>query len=569
MKSLKVKLVSIVSAFILALSLLVVGVWAVGQSQTITMEGSVNFNVADKSLYVKDVRMQESMASQPYSLKEGGEFIPGFINTSFSMDLGDFVNNYGSFALYFDIINTREEQTGETVAYSIEQITTPSNATASVTVLDTNGKGTSKIPEGTVKPSEITSETPISATIKLIITSTPSTQVDLSEITITIIQFIPEVYDYFDFEVDEQTKTATLTSFNESLVEGKTDIVIPASISKNIEEQWIEGNAYTVESIGEFVFQGCTGLTSITLPSSLTSVGNFAFEGCDSLTNIDLSNCKSLTSIGERAFSFCRGLTTVELAQCTDLTSIEPYAFDNCWGLENITLPSSVTSIGVGTFSSCTSLTSITLPEGLASIGDYAFQACSSLTSITLPEGLISIGDGTFDACSGLTGTVTIPASVNEIGANPFRSCNNLEGIAVESGNSEYYIEGNCLIEESTKTLITGLKNSTIPSDIKIIVDYAFFDCDGLTSITLPSSLTSIGESAFRDCDGLKEVIIDSKYVYTNATSKTACGDLFSNSSITTVKVLTRLVQENHAYINSTNFPNEIRIEGEYTVYSK
>ena len=382
MKSLKVKLVSIVSAFILALSLLIVGVWAVGQSQTITMEGSVNFNVADKSLYVKDVRMQEDNNSTPYSLIDQDKFMPGYINGNFNMNLGDFTNDYGTFALYFDIINTMDESTGETFAYTVDPPTQPSNGTATITILDNNGDTIDRIPQGTVKPSQISDSTQASATIKLTIASTSSSQVDLSEIIITINQVPPEVYTIFDFEVDEQTKTATLISFNESLAEGKTDIVIPASISKNAEEQWMEGNTYTVESIGEFAFQGCTSLTRINFPSSLESIGESAFYGCYGLTSIDLSGCKNLISIGNSAFSTCSALTgDLDLSECINLISIGDGAFGMC-GLTSITFPSSLISIGDSAFNFCSGLTSITLPSSLTSIGRGAFQNCLKLSSI-------------------------------------------------------------------------------------------------------------------------------------------------------------------------------------------
>lgn len=73
--------------FVVALALLIVGVWAVGETQTITMQGSVNFEIADKSLYVQDVRIQEDNNSSPYSLEEQGKFMPGYINGNFDMDL--------------------------------------------------------------------------------------------------------------------------------------------------------------------------------------------------------------------------------------------------------------------------------------------------------------------------------------------------------------------------------------------------------------------------------------------------------------------------------------------------
>ena len=121
-------------------------------------------------------------------------------------------------------------------------------------------------------------------------------------------------------------------------------------------------------------------------------------------------------------------------------------------------------------------------------------------------------------------------------------------------------------------TLLLGCNNSVIPNDIKAIGNYAFSGCSGLTSVDLSgcTSLTSIGSYAFSGCSNLTEVIIDSEYVYTSATSASACGRLLQNA--TTIKVLTSLVSDSHAYINSTNFPSVTTevIDGKsYTVYSK
>ena len=550
--------------FVVALALLIVGVWAIGETQTITMNGSVNFEIADKSLYVKDVCMQEDNNSAPYSLKDQDRFMPGFINGNFDMNLGDFTNNYGAFALYFDIINTMDETTSETFAYTVEQPTAPSGTTVDVSILGSDGTTLEQIPQGTVKPSEISDSTLVTATIKLTIAST-SSSVDLSGITITINQVVPEVYDYFTFEVNGDRKTVTLTDYDSSLSDN-TDIVIPATVSQNSSGEWIEGNTYTVTaitdgSVNSGVFYD-SGITSVTFPSSLTSIGMSAFSGCDRLTGeLNLSGCTSLTSIGNYAFYQCSGLTSVDLSGCTSLTSIGDDAFNGCSGLKgelnlgectsltsigsrafyrcsgltgelnlgecksltsigisafygcsgltgelNLGECTSLTSIGSSAFQNCSGLTSISLPSSLTSIGNYAFDGCNGLTGeldLSNCTSLTSIGDGAFESCSGLTGTVTIPASVTSIGDNPFAECGNIEGIVVEEGNGEYYIEENCLIENSTKTLITGFNNSIIPNDIKVIGGFAFFRCSRLTSMTLPESLISIENNAFGNCVGL------------------------------------------------------------------
>ena len=57
------------------------------------------------------------------------------------------------------------------------------------------------------------------------------------------------------------------------------------------------------------IFYGCSGLTSVTIPNSVTSIGSFAFGGCSGLTSVTIPN--SVTSIGSFAFEGCSGLTSI------------------------------------------------------------------------------------------------------------------------------------------------------------------------------------------------------------------------------------------------------------------
>ncbi len=387
-----------------------------------------------------------------------------------------------------------------------------------------------------------------------------------------------------------------------------------------------EGNCL-IETESNTLVLGCKN--SI-IPSYITSIGDYAFSNCSELTSIDLSNCTNLTSIGEEAFSNCDGLTSIDLGNCTNLTSIKRSSFFWCERLEELILPASITSISGDPFYGCSEIeivefkgtllewlsvsieyggntwitsshkfiingeevTNLVIPEGIEVIGDQLFKGCSGLTSITLPSSLTSIGMYAFSGCNGLTGeldlsnltsltsigrnafagcrnltSITLPSRLTSIGMFAFSGCRNLTSIIVEEGNTVYHSEGNCLIETESNTLVLGCKNSIIPSYITSIGEYAFEYCDGLTSITLPSSLTSIGSDAFRNCSRLREVIIDSEYVYTNTTSTSACGGLFRNSSITTVKVLASLDDGTNSYITA-NFSN-VTTEGDYTVYRK
>ena len=294
--------------------------------------------------------------------------------------------------------------------------------------------------------------------------------------------------------------------------------------------------------IGESAFYGCYGLTSVTIPNSVTSIGDDAFYYCYGLTSVHISDIaawcnidfddyysnplsyahhlylngeevkdlvipNSVTSIGDRAFEECTGLTSVTIPN--SVTSIGQSAFKGCDGLTSVTIPNSVTSIGESAFSVCTGLTSVTIPNSVKSIGGGAFFKCFALLSVTIGNSVTSIGYQTFSGCSGLT-SVTIPNSVTSIGNGAFEECFRLTSIVVEDGNPVYDSRNNCnaIIETATNTLHYGCKTTIIPNSVTSIGDGAFSGCSGLASVTIPNSVTSIGNGAFEYCSGLTSITI-------------------------------------------------------------
>ena len=145
-----------------------------------------------------------------------------------------------------------------------------------------------------------------------------------------------------------------------------------------------DGFIYTSnDKLGDYVFFDCSGLTSLTLPSSVTKIGCYALSNCIGLTSLTLPS--SVTEIGEHAFLNCRGLT-------------------------NFTIPSGVTSIGHGAFFCCYGLISLTIPSSVTAIGSQAFNACSELTSIyAYMEKLPETGSNLFLGCDEKKCTVYVP----------------------------------------------------------------------------------------------------------------------------------------------------------------
>ena len=406
-----------------------------------------------------------------------------------------------------------------------------------------------------------------------------------TSITITIGESSEEEpYDYlsdFEYSVDIN-KRVTITGYNGT----RSNLIIPREIK-----------GYSVTSIDNDAFRGCTSLTSITIPNSVTSIGFSAFFGCSNLSKIVIPD--SVTDIGYDAFDDTswynnqpNGViyagqvvykykgempenTAIILNEGTKI--INGYVFRDCMNLTSITIPNSVTEIGISTFENCTNLEYMTMPNSVTSIGSSAFYGCSSLTSINISDGVTEIDSDAFKGCSSLT-SITIPDSVTSIGDDAFEDCSSLTSINIPDGVTELY--GSVFDHCSSLTSITipdsvtsigydafrccsSLKNINIPNSVTSIGDSAFYGCSSLTSINIPDGVTSIGNWTFEDCSSLTSITIPDSVTSIGFRAFEGCSSL---TSITIPDSVTSI--DNDAFrgctsLTSITIPNSVTSIGD------
>ena len=259
------------------------------------------------------------------------------------------------------------------------------------------------------------------------------------------------------------------------------------------------------------VLNGCSKVTEVLLPSTLTMISNSAFCDCSSLTTMSIP--ESVTSIGDSAFRNCSMWESgFPIWETTEY--IGTYSFYNCVNLiGSVKIPDDFTEVAANTFYGCTGIPEVIIPDRVEKIGSSAFYGCSGVKKITMPISCtytINVGIyNTFQGCSSVeeiiytTGNGTVFDAGYQSGYTY-----TLPQYAKESLLKVTYEEGITSLPTYALYYCSKITEVNLPSTLTTIGEYAFFRCSSLTSATIPQTVTNIGYRAFYECSMLTGALI-------------------------------------------------------------
>lgn len=326
-----------------------------------------------------------------------------------------------------------------------------------------------------------------------------------------------------------------------------------------------------VFSVSSSMFEDCSALTRVSLPTMTGNIGSRAFYNCLSLSSVRLTlepetslvtGLAEPLQIGSYAFYGCEALETLSVTGLENAASIGEHAFENCALLPDDILAEfeSVETIGAYAFAGCEAFTEVVMPESVTTAGNYIFYNCPDIQSIEI--GTFSVYEyssssgyeysnvygsylsslfGTdeyigsysdyYQAYSGalpvsLT-TVTL-GDVCSLPASYFRDASHITAVTLGFVTSSsatpsigsYAFEGCTSLNDSVLDTVGGVQS---------IGNRAFAECEAFTEAVIPDSVTSVGNNIFYDCPNIESLTVEESSIYADSYSYTL-SDLFGAS---------------------------------------
>ena len=380
-----------------------------------------------------------------------------------------------------------------------------------------------------------------------------------------------------------------------------------------------------VIAIGEFAFENCSRVTSVSVPDCIKTIGRGAFKGMTSLEKVSVPYTgKSLNKTGyEGYFGYVFDYTTTETdgtvnqngyysyipssikeVTVTQNSIIPGYAFQNCASVEKITA-AKVTSCGSYSFRGCSSLTDFSSAAELKTIGDYAFGDCIGMTSIVIPASTTTIGAHAFDGCKNVKSidfndaetsigdyafanipeitVLTVSKNATSIGRGAFYKDNKLTTVSIPYTGKSVDASGyegvfGYIFDFTTSSSAFGITYQNInnyyyfiPTDIKTVTvtndnclaDNAFYNCANITAVNL-SRCTSLGNTAFGNCEKLSTVTLPDNLMSIGSYAFSNCTGLTAIQLPSSLKTIGISAFELCKSIKEFNLPASLTTIGEY-----
>ncbi len=337
-----------------------------------------------------------------------------------------------------------------------------------------------------------------------------------------------------------------------------------------------------ISTIRDRAFYGCSDITELTIPESISSISASAFSGCIGIERITFNAKKCVSAPG-----LLKGKPKLrEITICEDIEYIPERLFEGYQYLDDeeeyfykdtYKIPQSVKRIYDYAFYG-SNFAEVNLPDNLEYIGKYCFAGCDNLETVTIPEKVNTIGTGAFSHCASLKTVNFLPiyCNIEESDVGIFGGCDELENFNFGESNKyipDYLFKGLSNIESvslpdsvtdigSYTFANTNLKSVVIPGNVESIGDGCFENCKELENIVINGKIFLIGDNAFGGCDKIREIYIADSVKDIGRTSFAGCTSLETVYMSRNVVYIPNRCFENCTALNSFTWEADSKLIG-------